>query len=77
MAYFGSLILAAIVGFVLGILLMIFLTAGREEEKLLERIERVEALRRDPQVPQGGTDVAASKSGGGDTEGRSHPARQV
>ena len=40
-----GLILAMIVGFLLGVLLMIFLVAGREEEELLNRVERAERSR--------------------------------
>ncbi len=39
----GSLIIAVTIGFLLGILLMIFLVAGREEENLLDRVEKAEA----------------------------------
>lgn len=38
----SGLILALIIGFLLGILLMIFLVAGREEQDLLDRVERTE-----------------------------------
>lgn len=38
-----SIILALAVGFLLGILLMVLLVSGREEEKLVDRIEREEA----------------------------------
>jgi hypothetical protein len=49
----GSLILALTVGFLLGILLMILLVAGREEEKLLERVEQAESSRdASPQPPE-------------------------
>ena len=37
-----GLILAMIVGFLLGVLLVIFLVAGREEEELLNRVEKTE-----------------------------------
>jgi hypothetical protein len=35
----GGIILALTIGFLLGILLMVILTAGREQENLLDRIE--------------------------------------
>ena len=35
----GGIILALTIGFLLGILLMVILMAGREEENLLERVE--------------------------------------
>lgn len=41
----SGLILALIVGFLLGVLLMIFLVAGREEEDLLDRVEKAEFSR--------------------------------
>ena len=40
-----GLILAMIVGFLLGVLLMIFLVAGREEEDVLNQVERAERPR--------------------------------
>ncbi len=40
-----GLILAMIVGFLLGVLLMILLVAGREEEELLNRVEKAERSR--------------------------------
>ena len=36
----SGLILAAVIGFLLGVLLMIFLITGREEEDLLDRVEK-------------------------------------
>lgn len=44
----GGIVLALTIGFLLGILLMVILTAGREEENLLDRIERVETSRKLP-----------------------------
>jgi len=41
-----GIVLALTIGFLLGILLMVFLVAGQEEEKLLDRVEQVEASRR-------------------------------
>ena len=41
----SGLILALTIGFLLGILLMIFLITGREEEDLLDRVERAESSR--------------------------------
>jgi hypothetical protein len=41
----GGLIVAGIVGFLLGVLLMVFLVAGREEEELLNRVEKAERSR--------------------------------
>ena len=41
----ASLIVAVTIGFLLGILLMIFLMAGREEEDLLDRLEAAESSR--------------------------------
>jgi hypothetical protein len=42
----GSLVLAITIGFVLGVLLMVLLVTGREEERLLEKLERVESSTR-------------------------------
>lgn len=39
------LIFALMLGFLLGILLMIFLVTGREEENLLDRVEKAELSR--------------------------------
>ncbi len=39
----SGLILALVIGFLLGVLLMIFLVAGREEEDLLDRVEKAES----------------------------------
>lgn len=41
----AALIVAAALGFLLGVLLMALLTAGREEESLVRRLEAVEAAR--------------------------------
>ncbi len=41
----SGLILALFIGFLLGVLLMIFLVAGREEEDLLDRVEKAEFSR--------------------------------
>ncbi len=41
-----GIVLALVIGFLLGILLMVLLAAGQEEEKLLERVEQVEASRK-------------------------------
>jgi len=40
-----TVILALIVGFLLGVLLMILLFAGREEEALVDRVEEAERTR--------------------------------
>ena len=45
-AQVAALIAAAVFGFLLGVLLMALLTAGREEESLVTRLEAVEAARR-------------------------------
>ncbi len=42
----SGIILALTIGFLLGILLMVILLAGREEEKLLKRVEQAETSRR-------------------------------
>lgn len=42
----SGILLALTIGFLLGILLMVFLVAGREEDNLLDRVERVEAARK-------------------------------
>ncbi len=42
----AALIVAAVLGFLLGVLLMALLTAGREEEALVGRLEVGEAARR-------------------------------
>jgi hypothetical protein len=42
----GYIIIALTVGFLLGMLLMILLVSGREEEGLLERVEEAELSRR-------------------------------
>jgi hypothetical protein len=39
----GSLIITVTVGFLLGILLMFFLVAGRDEEDLEDRVEKAES----------------------------------
>ncbi len=44
----GGLIVAGIVGFLLGVLLMVFLVAGREEEELLNRVEKAELSKEGP-----------------------------
>ena len=44
----GGIVVALTIGFLLGILLMVFLVAGQEEEKLVERVEQVENSRRLP-----------------------------
>lgn len=44
----GGIVVALTIGFLLGILLMILLVSGRDEEKLVGRIEEVEASRRLP-----------------------------
>ena len=41
----GGIIVALTIGFLLGILLMVLLVGGQEEEKLVERVEKVEASR--------------------------------
>ena len=53
-----GLLLGGCIGFLLGILLMIFLVSGREEEELLDRVERAEFRR-------------ASSPRASDTEGES------
>ncbi len=42
----AALIGAALLGFLLGVLLMLFLICGRGDEELVERVERSEAARR-------------------------------
>jgi hypothetical protein len=41
-----QLLIALTIGFILGILLMIFLVMGREEEELVQRVEEDESSRR-------------------------------
>ena len=42
----GAIVVALTIGFLLGILLMVLLVGGREEEKLVERVEQVEDAKR-------------------------------
>jgi hypothetical protein len=49
-----ALIVAAVGGFLLGVLLMALLFAGREEESLIERLETIEFGRRTPPAPDAG-----------------------
>lgn len=42
----GGIIVALTIGFLLGILLMVLLVGGQEEEKLVERVEQVEDAKR-------------------------------
>jgi len=42
----GGIVVALTIGFLLGILLMVLLVGGQEEEKLVERVEQVENSRR-------------------------------
>ncbi len=44
----GGIVLALTIGFLLGVLLMVILMAGRGEENLLDRIEQIEPSRRLP-----------------------------
>ncbi len=44
----GGIVLALTIGFLLGVLLMVILAAGREDENLLDRVERGESSRRLP-----------------------------
>ena len=48
----GILIVAVTVGFLLGVLLMILLVTGREEEDLLDRLEASESSRGAPRNPE-------------------------
>ncbi len=41
----SGIVVALTIGFLLGILLMVLLASGQEEEKLLERVEQVETSR--------------------------------
>jgi len=52
----GGIVVALTIGFLLGILLMVLLVAGQEEEKLVERVEQVEGSRR---LPASGPDQPA------------------
>mgnify|MGYP001616589460 CR=1 FL=1 len=42
----GGIVVALTIGFLLGILLMVLLVSGQEEEKLVERVEQVEDAKR-------------------------------
>lgn len=42
----SGIVIALTIGFLLGILLMVLLVSGQEEEKLLERVEQVETSRK-------------------------------
>ena len=42
----GGIVVALTIGFLLGILLMVLLVGGQEEEKLVERVEQVEDAKR-------------------------------
>ena len=42
----GGIVVALTIGFLLGILLMVLLVGGQEEERLVERVEQVGASRR-------------------------------
>jgi hypothetical protein len=53
-AQVAALFGAALLGFLLGVLLMILLTSGRRDEDLVERVERSEAARRRTE-PETGT----------------------
>ena len=65
-----SLILAITIGFVLGILLMVFLVTGREEERLLERVERADSSSRpNIRVPDGTEEPVSQDSRGTPTGG--------
>jgi hypothetical protein len=66
----SGLILASIVGFLLGVLLMIFLITGREEEELLNRVEKVELSRMGlPRESGGGQEpVSKEQEKGGSTD---------
>lgn len=58
----GSLIVAVTVGFLLGILLMIFLVAGREEEALLDRLEQAESSKAtSPREPEGAREAEGDR----------------
>mgnify|MGYP001617011085 CR=1 FL=1 len=61
-----GLVLALTVGFLLGILLMILLVTGREEEKLLDQVEQAESARGvSPVGPDGAGKPAGGKRGEG------------
>ena len=62
-----GIVLALTIGFLLGILLMVFLVAGQEDEKLLERVEQVENSRRVPtNGPEQRVEGVKQASGAGD-----------
>ncbi len=42
-----TILVALAVGFLLGVLLMVFLVSGRKEEELVDRVERKEARGQD------------------------------
>ena len=54
----GGIIVALTIGFLLGILLMVLLVGGRQEEKLVERVERVEDAKRIAQSAERGAENA-------------------
>jgi hypothetical protein len=58
----SGILLALTIGFLLGILLMVLLAGGQEEEKLLERIETVESSRQASHID--GKFHAVPKEGG-------------
>ncbi len=45
----GGIVVALTIGFLLGVLLMVLLVGGQEEEKLVERVEQVEDAKRKAQ----------------------------
>ena len=66
-----GLVIALTVGFLLGILLMILLVTGREEEELLERVEKAELSRREAaQESKDVRDPVRTNPGEGMSEGK-------
>ncbi len=62
----GSLIIAVTIGFLLGILLMILLVTGREEEDLLDRVEKAESsTATSSREPEGATEAAGNTNAEG------------
>ena len=54
----GGIVVALTIGFLPGILLMVLLVGGREEERLVERVERVEDAKRRAQSAERGAENA-------------------
>ena len=65
----GGIVVALTIGFLLGILLVVLLVGGQEEEKLVERVEQVENSRRLPaNEPEQASESAKQVQGGTRTQ---------